>query len=144
MITTEIEYRGKTELPRNQVINLYSQCGWSSAQKPDELLLALSNSETIISAWHQDSLVGIGNAISDGALVVYYSHLLVLPSYQKMGIGREIMQRLQSHYTNFHQQVLLAIDSAVPFYEKLGFRYSRGVKPMWIYKGSDMDAGDQL
>jgi GNAT superfamily N-acetyltransferase len=138
MITKEIEYRDNSELPRHQVINLYSQCGWSSADKPDELLLALSNSQTIISAWHRDSLVGIGNAISDGALVVYYSHLLVLPSYQKRGIGREIMQQLQSRYINFHQQVLLAIDSAVPFYEKLGFRYSHGVKPMWIYKGSDI------
>lgn len=142
MITKDIEYRNNSELPRNQVINLYSQCGWSSAHKPDELLLALSNSETIVSAWHQNLLVGIGNAISDGALVVYYSHLLVLPSYQKRGIGQEIMRQLQRRYTNFHQQVLLAIDSAVPFYEKLGFSYSRGVKPMWIYKGSDITAGD--
>jgi GNAT superfamily N-acetyltransferase len=32
--------------------------------------------------------VGLGNAISDGALVVYYPHMLVLPEYQGRGIGR--------------------------------------------------------
>lgn len=144
MVSEEIEYRDKAKLPRDQVINLYSQCGWSSAEKPDALLLALSNSQTVISAWHQHLLVGLGNAISDGALVVYYSHLLVLPSYQKRGIGREIMQRLQSHYIDFHQQILLAIDSAVPFYEKLGFQHSEGVKPMWVYDRSDINVVGEL
>ncbi|MBW4556871.1 MAG: GNAT family N-acetyltransferase [Trichormus sp. ATA11-4-KO1] len=139
MTYAEIEYQDQTKLPREQVINLYSQCRWSSAEKPEQLLLALTNSHTVISAWHENLLIGLGNAISDGALVVYYPHLLVLPSYQNRGIGREIMKRLQSPYINFHQQILLAIDNAVPFYEKLGFQHSQGVKPMWIYDGNDID-----
>jgi hypothetical protein len=49
------------------------------------------------------------------------------------------MKRIQSHYINFHQQILLATDSAAPFYEKLGFKYSQGVRAMWIYHGSDID-----
>ncbi|YAF96494.1 MAG: GNAT family N-acetyltransferase [Nodularia sp. CChRGM 3473] len=139
MTYAEIEYQDQTKLPREQVINLYSQCGWSSAEKPEQLLLALANSHTVISAWRENLLIGLGNAISDGALVVYYPHLLVLPSYQNQGIGREIMKRLQSPYINFHQQILLSIDDAVPFYKKLGFQHSQGVKPMWIYDGNDID-----
>jgi hypothetical protein len=88
MIFEQVKHLDRVELPRDRVVNLYSQCGWSSAQKPDALLSALSNSQTVISAWYQNSLIGLGNAISDKALVVYYSHLLVLPSYQNMGIGR--------------------------------------------------------
>ncbi|MGL5075534.1 MAG: GNAT family N-acetyltransferase, partial [Waterburya sp.] len=102
MVSEQVEYRDKVDLPRDQLVNLYSQCGWSSAEKPDVLLFALANSETVISAWHQNLLIGLGNAISDKALVVYYPHLLVLPSYQNKGIGREIMKRLQSPYINFH------------------------------------------
>jgi GNAT superfamily N-acetyltransferase len=139
MLSKEVEYREGVELPREQVIHLYCQCRWSSAEKPDALLFALSNSEMVISAWHQNVLIGLGNAISDKALTVYYPHLLVLPSYQNMGIGREIMKRLQVPYINFHQQILLAINDAVPFYEKLGFRHSQGVKAMWIYDESDID-----
>jgi GNAT superfamily N-acetyltransferase len=139
MVFEQVKYRDQVELPRDQVVNLYSQCGWSSSEKPDALLSALSNSQTVISAWYQNSLIGLGNAISDKALVVYYSHLLVLPSYQNMGIGREIMKRLQSRYINFHQQILLAVDNVTPFYEKLGFKYSSGVRPMWIYDDVDID-----
>ncbi len=140
MLSEEVEYREGVELPCKQVIHLYSQCRWSSAKKPDALLFALSNSETVISAWHQNVLIGLGNAISDKALTVYYPHLLVLPSYQNLGIGREIMKRLQAPYIDFHQQILLAINYAVPFYEKLGFRHSQGVKAMWIYDESDINA----
>jgi GNAT superfamily N-acetyltransferase len=139
MLSEEVEYREGVELPRERVIHLYSQCRWSSAEKPDALLFALSNSEMVISAWHQNVLIGLGNAISDKALTVYYPHLLVLPPYQNMGIGREIMKRLQAPYISFHQQILLAINDAVPFYEKLGFRHSQGVKAMWIYDESDIN-----
>lgn len=123
MLSEEVEYREGAELPREQVIHLYSQCRWSSAEKPEALLCALSNSETVISAWHQNTLIGLGNAISDQALTVYYPHLLVLPSYQRIGIGREIMKRLQAPYRDFHQQILLAITHAAPFYEKLGLKH---------------------
>jgi GNAT superfamily N-acetyltransferase len=133
----EIEYRDNSDFPREQVLHLYNECGWSAATKPEQLLSALSNSETVISAWHQDVLVGLGNAISDGALVVYYSHLLVLPAYQGSGIGREIINRLRERYSNFHQQVLLSVVNAVPFYERVGFRLARNVEPMWIYDNSD-------
>jgi predicted N-acetyltransferase YhbS len=107
------------------------------------LLFALSNSEALISAWNQNTLIGLGNAISDKALTVYYPHLLVLPSYQKMGIGREIMKRLQAPYVGFHQQILLAINCTVPFYEKYGFKSAQGVKAMWIYDDSDIDATNE-
>lgn len=139
ILSKEVEYREGVELPPEQVINLYSQCRWSSAEKPDALLCALSNSETLVSAWYQNILIGLGNAISDKALTVYYPHLLVLPLYQNMGIGREIMKRLQAPYVNFHQQILLAINYAAPFYEKLGYKQAQGVQAMWIYDESDIN-----
>ncbi|MFN6565776.1 GNAT family N-acetyltransferase [Dendronalium sp. ChiSLP03b] len=134
----EIELRENFYLPPEQVLYLYSQCGWSSANKPEKLLFALSNSETVISAWHQDILVGLGNAISDGALVVYYPHLLVLPSYQRCGIGSQIIEHLKQRYSDFHQQILLSVANATPFYEKVGFHLAHNIKPMWIYDGSDI------
>ena len=137
MAAENIEYGEGIDLPRDQVLNLYRACGWSATSKPRELLQALRKSETVISAWHQGTLVGLGNAISDGALVVYYPHLLVLPPYQRSGIGRGIMQRLKERYAHFHQQVLLAVRDAAPFYERIGFTYATTVKAMWVYDDSD-------
>ncbi len=88
------------------IISLYKANHWSSADKPDELYQALMHAHSLISAWDDGKLVGLGNAISDGYLVVYYPHLLVHPEYQGKGVGRKIMERLREKYKNFHMQML--------------------------------------
>jgi GNAT superfamily N-acetyltransferase len=138
MLHSDIELSDRRELPREQVISLYRECGWSSAEKPDRLLAALANSDTVISAWQADTLVGLGNAISDGALVVYYPHLLVRPAFQKQGVGQQIVVALQERYGDFHQQILLSVNEAVKFYQKQGFEIPRSVVPMWIYQGKEI------
>ncbi|WP_018616640.1 hypothetical protein [Segetibacter koreensis] len=50
----------------DDIVNLYRANKWSSADKPTELYNALTNSHSLYSAWHNEKLVGIGNAISDG------------------------------------------------------------------------------
>jgi hypothetical protein len=49
-----------------EVVALYEANGWSSAKKPQQLLSALRNSETLATARLSGRLVGLGNAISDG------------------------------------------------------------------------------
>ncbi|NNJ25588.1 GNAT family N-acetyltransferase [Alienimonas chondri] len=125
------------DLPREPVLALYRANDWSSADKPDALLSALANSERVVSAWANDLLIGLGNAISDGALVVYYPHLLVLPEWQGRGVGRAIAEAMQTFYGDFHQQVLLADTPAIGFYERNGFVAPPGAAAMWIYRGDD-------
>jgi GNAT superfamily N-acetyltransferase len=48
-------------------------------------------------------LISIGNAISDGHLVVYYPHLLVHPDYHGKGIGRKKIEAMQTIYRDFHK-----------------------------------------
>jgi len=120
-----------------EVIHLYSLNQWSAAEKPKELLLALRNSHTLITARFKGELVGIANAISDGYLVVYYPHILVLPKYQGQGIGKEIMHCMQNKYKNFHQQMLTADEKAIHFYKSLGFKSAGNTQSMWIYQGNE-------
>ncbi len=97
------------------------------------------NSDSLITAWDGNRLVGLGNAISDGYLVVYYPHLLVHPDYQGKGIGRMIFNRFQKKYGNFHQQTLTADGKAIDFYEKCGFETAGSTQSMWIYQGDEHD-----
>jgi len=83
---------------------------------------ALERSHSVVTAWVKGSLVGLGNAISDGSLVVYYPHMLVLPEFQGRGIGRQLMKRLMKRYRGFHQHILVAEGKAVSFYRKCGFK----------------------
>jgi len=125
------------EIHIEQIIELYKANKWSSAEKPKELKNALLNSHSLITAWDNEKLVGLGNAISDGSLVVYYPHLLVHPEYHGKGIGHMIMNKFQEKFKNFHMQMLTADGKAIDFYKENGFQKAGETIPMWIYKGNE-------
>jgi GNAT superfamily N-acetyltransferase len=95
------------------------------------------DSHSLVTAWDGTVLVGLGNAISDGYLVVYYPHLLVHPEYQGQGIGTQLMRRLLARYEGFHQHLLIADGRSLDFYRKFGFKRAGHTEPMWIYDGDD-------
>jgi len=125
------------EIPIEKIIALYQLNKWSAAHKPQKLYQALMQSHALFTAWQNDQLVGLGNAISDGHLVVYFPHLLVHPDFQKRGIGRMIMQEMLKKYQDFHMQILTSDNNTVDFYKKMGFEKAGSTQPMWIYKGDE-------
>ena len=132
-----IQYSETRDLPVESVLALYRANEWSSAEKPELLHRALLASHSLVTAWDGARLIGLGNAISDGCLVVYYPHLLVLPEYQGRGIGTRLMQMLMARYDGFHQHMLVADGRATEFYRKCGFERAGKTEPMWIYAGHD-------
>jgi GNAT superfamily N-acetyltransferase len=132
-----IRYSDTRDLQIEDVAALYHANNWSAAQKSDLLHSALVASHSLSTAWDGDRLIGLGNAISDGYLVVYYPHLLVHPNFQGRGIGTEIMRRLMLRYEGFHQHILVADRSALGFYRKCGFERAGATEPMWIYAGHE-------
>ncbi len=129
-----IEIKEIKQLPIEQVTALYRANKWSAGDKPKELEQALKQVSTLVTAWDGNQLVGLGSALTDGCLVVYYPHLLVHPDYQGRGIGKTIMQHMQKYYEGFHQQILVAQIDAVSFYEKCGFQRAEMTIPMWIHE----------
>ncbi|MCG7871136.1 MAG: GNAT family N-acetyltransferase [Candidatus Thiodiazotropha lotti] len=131
----KIEING--DIGKEEVVAVYRANGWSSAEKPDKLLAALRHSDNLVTARIDGRLVGIGNAISDGHLVVYYPHMLVDPAYHGQGIGRKMMNSMMNIYQGFHQQMLTSDKNAVGFYQALGFSRAGNTESMWIYEGQD-------
>ena len=134
---SDIQIKDTRAVDQAQVIALYKANNWSAAEKPDTLYQALLNSHTLVTAWLGEELVGLGNAISDGHLVVYYPHLLVHPAHQGKGIGQLIVAKMQEKYAGFHMQMLTADGKAIDFYEKQGFERAGATEPMWIYQGEE-------
>ena len=132
-----ITFSEQRDIRVEQILPIYESNGWSSAQRTQALYQALLNSHALVSAWDSERLIGIGNAISDGFLVVYYPHLLVHPDYQGQGIGKRIMEILKKRYEAMHMHMLVADREAIKFYEKCGFKRAGKTEPMWIYTGED-------
>lgn len=125
------------EFEEEEVIRLYRANGWSSADKPAQLMAALRNSHALVTARIGDELVGLGNAISDGHLVVYFPHMLVHPAHQGKGVGRLMMRSMLDRYAGFHQMMLTADGEAIDFYKAMGFERAGKTEPMWIYAGNE-------
>ncbi len=133
----DLEVSLKDDIETDEIVELYKVNGWSSAEKAEKLIPALKNSDALVTARISGKLVGIGNAISDGSLVVYYPHMLVHPDHKGKGIGRSMMALLQQRYASFHQQMLTADVDATGFYKSLGFERAGKTVPMWIYAGNE-------
>ena len=65
-----VQYSETRDLPLEGILALYSANEWSAAQKLELLHKALLASHSLVTAWVGTRLVGLGNAISDGHLVV--------------------------------------------------------------------------
>ena len=105
---TAITYRDDRDLPLDPLVALYRANAWSSAEKGEALREAMRGSHSVVTAWAEDRLVGLGNTLSDGHLVVYYPHLLVHPDFRRRGIGAEILRRLRRRYEALHMHILVA------------------------------------
>ncbi len=136
-IGRKIEYRETRDVSQDAILELYRANHWSSAEKPDQLYRALTNSHSLVTAWNGDRLVGLANAISDGHLVVYYPHVSVHPDYHRQGIGRELMARLMQRYEGFHRHTVVADKEAARFFSSCGFERAGRTVPMWIFDGDE-------
>lgn len=125
------------EIRLAEITHLYQANGWSAAQKPELLYKALCNSDTLVTARLDKKLIGIANAISDGYLVAYIPHMLILPEFQKMGVGKLLGEKLLQKYKDFHMIMLTSDKETISFYEKLGFVRAGETVPMWIYGGNE-------
>ncbi len=120
-----------------EVLKIYQANHWSSAQKPVQLMAALQHSHSLVTARQEGQLIGLGNAISDGHLVVYFPHFLVHPDFQHLGVGRLMMQAMLFKYKDFHQKILVAEHQAIKFYQSMGFVRAGQTEPMWIYASTE-------
>ena len=98
---------------------------------------ALRNGLINVSAIYNDELVGIGRLVGDGAMYWYLQEIIVLPKYQRKGIGTMIVNHLVDYAKansitgKFTTIGGVSAKGKEPFYEKMGFEIiSNGIKKM--------------
>lgn len=90
-------------------------------EEPDIHKQAFEASYTTVFVYHAGQLIGFGRAISDGAYQAAVYDVAVIPEFQKMGIGKIIMQKILEHLTGCNV-ILYASPGREEFYRKLGLR----------------------
>lgn len=115
-----------------QLEELFLSVEWSSGHYPDKLQIAMRNFETVYSAWDGDKLIGMICAMDDGIMNAYVHYLLLRPEYQGQGIGKELVQRIKEHYSEYLRIVIVAYNEEIGFYENCGFTKAEDASPMFI------------
>ena len=127
-----IVYKDAQELRTEDLKELFLSVDWSSGHYPEKLVIAMKNSGTVFTAWDGDRLVGLINALDDGIMTAYVHYLLVDPTYQSKGIGKELVRLISEKYKSYLRIVLIAYDSQADFYKKCGFEVGSKKTPMFI------------
>lgn len=120
-----IEYKlGTDVIDWDSLIEMYCEVdgviGLAKKGEKDIIKKSFKNTYKVVTAWDGNRIVGAGRMISDGECYGWIHDMGVLPSYQKNGIGKGIMDHLMKD-----EHLLFGLTSsfvAQEFYEKLGFK----------------------
>ena len=107
-----------------EVLSLYKSVGWANYTKnPKMLKVAYNHSLKIYGAYSDEKLIGILRVVGDGFSVVFIQDLLVLPEYQRQGVGTELLKKVMEEYSGVYQLHLLTdnTEKTISFYKNLGF-----------------------
>ena len=105
----------------DQVANLFQVVGWGM-RDPSEVRAAFARSTFKAFAFDGAELIGFGRTVDDGQFYATVVDVVVAPAYQGKGIGRAIVEDLQSRLTGFLVVTLTATPEVQPFYQRLGWR----------------------
>ena len=108
----------------DDVLHLYQSVGWTNyTNQPQMLEQALTHSLATYLARDGEKIVGLVRLVGDGFSSVFVQDLIVLPSYQRQGIGSNLMKEALADYKDAYQVQLATeqTEKTLAFYRSLGF-----------------------
>ena len=119
----EIQYAFKIVPTVEQIIALYTKAGLPRpTHDSDRIQKMYTHSDLVITAWHEEDLVGVSRCITDWVWSCYLADLAVDPSYQKSGIGKKLIQLTKEKVGEQSMVLLLSVDTALEYYPKVGMQ----------------------
>jgi ribosomal protein S18 acetylase RimI-like enzyme len=107
-----------------EYLRLRKAVGWGDMDT-EAIGVGLSTSLYSVSVLFDDEVIGCGRVIGDGGIYFYIQDVIVLPEFQRQGIGELIMNSLME-YLKEHAHAnafigLMAAKEKAAFYKRFGF-----------------------
>ncbi|MFA5658636.1 MAG: GNAT family N-acetyltransferase [Oscillospiraceae bacterium] len=116
-----MELRSGKKFKEKDLEELFLSVEWKSGKRAVDLKKAMQGSDTVLSAWDGEKLVGMINAVSDRTMVAFFPYLLVRPDYQGKGVGKALLLKMLEIYDGYFRRTLICYNDKVEFYQKHGF-----------------------
>jgi ribosomal protein S18 acetylase RimI-like enzyme len=118
-----ITYRQDVRLTPQQFVDVLKRSTLDERRpvsEPDRIAKMLEHGNILITAWSGDLLVGVSRALSDFAFCCYLSDLAVDKDYQRLGIGKKLIEETHRVSGGNTSLILLAAPAAKEYYPKIG------------------------
>jgi predicted N-acetyltransferase YhbS len=129
-----ISYRTGNDLDLDAVIELYVDSTLGERRPVSDrrrMQRMLEHANLVVTAFDGARMVGISRSLTDFVYATYLSDLAVRKSYQRTGIGRELV-RLTREAAPRAMLILLAAPAAEKYYPHIGFEHH---PQAWILRG---------
>jgi ribosomal protein S18 acetylase RimI-like enzyme len=107
-----------------EILKLYLDNEWFLYTNNKDLLFeGIKNSLEVYACYDMNRLVGLIRVVGDKATIIYIQDILVMKTYQRKGIGTNLIKYILNKYANVRQIVLLTDNQEKNklFYQSLGF-----------------------
>lgn len=99
--------------------------GWDNVGI-EAMEIGLRNSLFSVCVIHQGEIIACGRVVGDGGIYFYIQDIIVLPEFQRKGIGKRVMDilmRFLASHANSNAFIgLMAAKGVSKFYQKYGFK----------------------
>jgi ribosomal protein S18 acetylase RimI-like enzyme len=131
----KIDIRIITSAREDELTSLYKDAGWWEKEyddNPDFLKTLVPNSACFVGAFHKNSMIGMGRALSDLSSDAYIQDVAVLKPFRGKGVGSKIIKKLVAFLKQHHVDWigLIAKPNTSSFYVKLGFEKLKDHVPL--------------
>ena len=120
----KITYKVNFDFELDQVIQLYHDSTLGDRRPVEDrecMFRMMKEANLIVTAWDNDLLVGISRNLTDFCYIAYLADLAVHESYQRIGIGKELIRRTQAELGTKCRLILLSAPKAAAYYPHIGF-----------------------
>src|SRR5579883_895609 len=88
----------KSEIDLKQLQELLNLSAfWAQDRTIDDLSIAITNSEPVVTVWDGEKLIGFARATSDGKYRATIWDVLIHPEYRSRGLGSKLVETVLSH-----------------------------------------------
>lgn len=126
-----VTFSEKKELEPSQLLRLFHQAPWAKERTLEEAKEMLRHTDVALCAWDGDQLVGFGRVLTDFVYRATIWDVIVEKTYQKQGIGTELVQRILNHPRLKKVELFWLCTRRPRFYEELGFSSKEQTGMVW-------------
>ena len=120
-----IQYKVNIQPATEDIIRVFNASGIiRPTQDVARIERMFAHANLVVSAWHDDTLVGVARGLTDHSYCCYLSDLAVDKAYQRQSIGDAMLQEVRQALGPEVSLILLSAPGAMNYYPKVGFTHA--------------------